>query len=97
MRDKHNIDRLIVIDIRSLGMFRTYSAYIPTSDPMAMLTGSGYMVNLRTGKIEWHTVLDTMRSAESAWDVPPKFPGLSNAYFQVLELARDKVFNALDR
>ena len=29
------------------------------------------------------------RSSEGPWDEPPKFPGLSNAYFQTVELGRD--------
>jgi hypothetical protein len=30
-----------------------------------------------------------MKSAESTWDEAPTFPGLTNAYYQALELAKD--------
>ena len=32
-----------------------------------------------------------MRNADGAWDEPAKFPGLTNAYFQVVELGKDEV------
>jgi hypothetical protein len=30
-------------------------------------------------------------SAQGEWDEPPKFPGLTTAYYQAIELAKDKI------
>jgi hypothetical protein len=88
-QQKYKIDRLLLIDINSLGFLRTYSQYFPTSDPKAYLKGFGYMVNLKTNTYEWYMPVNITKSADMNWDEPPQFPGLSNAYFQVLELGKD--------
>jgi hypothetical protein len=96
LRDKYKVDKLLVIEVSTLGVIRTYSAYIPTSDPKAVLNGIGYMVNLSNNTYEWYLPVNVTKSADRAWDEPPKFPGVTNAYFQTLEIGRDsflKPFN----
>jgi hypothetical protein len=89
LRTAHKIDKLAVIDISRLGILRPYSAYFPTSDPKASLVGVGYLVNLINNQYEWYQPVQVSKSAEGAWDEPPKFPGLTNAYFQTLEIGKD--------
>ncbi|HYC47449.1 MAG TPA: hypothetical protein VED01_18400 [Burkholderiales bacterium] len=86
---KYQIDKLVVIDIRTLGFVRTYSAYIPTAEPKGVFEGTGYLVNLKNHHYEWYVPVNIMRSAGGKWDEPPKFPGLTNAYFQALESGKD--------
>ena len=96
LQKKHNIDKLLVVDITALGMSRNYSAYIPTSDPKGLLQGLGYLVNLNNNTYEWYLPVYITKSADGAWDESPSFPGLTNAYFQALEMGRDsflKPFN----
>jgi hypothetical protein len=56
-----------------------------------VLVGSASMVDLSTHALEWYLPLDVSRAADGNWDEPPKFPGLSNAYYQVLETGMDMV------
>jgi hypothetical protein len=86
---KYKIDKLLVFEITAMGMWRTYSAYLPTSDPKGVFKAVGYLVNLSSGAYEWYLPVEIMKSAEGAWDEPPSFPGLTNAYYQALELGRD--------
>jgi hypothetical protein len=88
-RSKYKVDRLLVLDINALGFVRTYSAYFATSEPKAYLRGVGYIVNLSNNAYEWYMPVEVTRSADRGWDEPPKFPGLTNAYFQVLEVGKD--------
>jgi hypothetical protein len=89
LRSKYSIDKLVVLDITLLGMVRTYSAYFPTSDPKASLNGAGYMVNLSNNQYEWYEPVSISKGSDGKWDEPPKFPGLTNAYFQAIELGKD--------
>lgn len=89
LRQKYKVDKLVVIEINALGMERTYSAYIPTNAPMAVLKGTGYLVNLNNNAYEWYMPLSVVKGTEGNWDEPPKFPGLTNAYFTVLENGKD--------
>lgn len=89
LQQKYRIDKLLVIDITALGFIRTYSAYIPTSDPKGRLQGTGYIVNLKNNAYEWYLPVAVTKSAGEKWDEPPRFPGLTNAYYQALEIGRD--------
>ena len=93
-QQKYAIDKLLVIDITTLGMLRNYSGYIPTSDPKGVLQGSGYLVNLKTNVYEWYLPVNVTKSAIGKWDEPPKFPGLTNAYFQAMEEGKDSFLNS---
>jgi hypothetical protein len=86
---KHHIDKVVLIVISRLGVQRRYSSYIATSAPQAVVDGVGYMVNLKTNTYEWYLPVNVIQSSEGTWDEPPKFPGLTNAYFQAIEMSKD--------
>jgi hypothetical protein len=89
LKKKHNLDKILVINISSLGIWRNYSAYIPNGDPKAVVKGQGYLVNLKSNTYDWYQPVDVAKSAGGKWDEEPKFPGLTNAYFQAIELGKD--------
>jgi hypothetical protein len=51
------------------------------------------MVNLSNNEYELYVPLLVQKSADGAWDEAPKFPGLTNAYYQVLELSKDAILS----
>ena len=84
-------DHIVVINVQQLGFVRTYSGYIPTSDAKATVEGFVFMVDLKTNAYEWFDHLDITRSADGKWDEGPAYPGLTNAYFQAIEQAKDRI------
>lgn len=96
LRTKLAVDKLLVIDMPLVGYVRMYSSYVPTSDPKATVSGSSYLVDLKTNTYSWYVPIEISRSADGKWDEPPKFPGLTNAYFQALEAGRDSVLKPLN-
>ncbi len=88
-KTSHNLDQLMVIDLTVLGTFRTYSGYVPTSDPQAAFIGKGYIVNLEDHSYQWYLPVDIQRSGGAEWKEPPSYPGLTNAYYQVIEEGKD--------
>ncbi|NTV10506.1 MAG: hypothetical protein HGA47_06990 [Zoogloea sp.] len=95
LQQKYRVDKLLVIDITALGFTRTYSSYIPTSDPKGLVQGTGYIVNLKNNTYEWYLPVMITKSSDQGWDEPPKFPGLTNAYYQALEMGRDSFLKPL--
>ena len=89
LKKTYGVDKLLVMEVNSLGIWRNYSAYFPTGEPYAVLHGAGYLVNLNNNTYEWYTRVHNVKTSEGKWDEPPAFPGLTNAYFQVIELSRD--------
>jgi hypothetical protein len=88
---KAGVERLLVVDFHALGAWRNYSAYIPTGAPRAVFKAEAYVVDLATHRLDWYQMIDLGRPADGSWDEPPKFPGLTNAYFQVLEEGKDRI------
>ena len=91
LQKKHQLSRLLVVDFTALGVWRSYSAYVPTDVPKAVMNGAAFIVDLGSHTLEWYLPLSLSRAAEGEWDEPPKFPGLTNAYFQVLETGMDAI------
>ncbi len=84
-------DRLVVVNVQQIGFVRNYAAYVPTSDARATVDGYAYMVNLKSNAYEWYDHVTVTRSADGKWDEAPAFPGLTNAYFQAIEQAKDRL------
>lgn len=95
MKAKYKIDKLLVINIGMIGIERTYAAYIPNGEPKAKIAGIAYIVNLNDNSLEWSMPINAVKASDGKWDEPPKFPGLTNAYYQVLEMAKDSVLTPL--
>lgn len=95
LRQKYNVDRLLVVGIERMGIERYYSGYISNGDPKGVFRGAGYLVNLKTNTYEWYEPISILRAADGQWDEPPKFPGLTNAYFQAMETGKDLLLKPL--
>ena len=91
LRNRYGVDKLVVVSLTTLGFERTYASYVPTADPKAVLRGTAFMVDLKSNAYEWYQPLSVLRSADGAWDEPAKYPGLTNAYYQAIELGKDEV------
>ena len=94
-RSKVQADKLLVVNITSLGFVRQYSAYFPVGAPQATLKGAVFIVNLKNNTYEYYQPLNFLKAADGQWDEPPTFPGLTNAYYQVIELGRDAILKPL--
>ncbi|RYF17547.1 MAG: hypothetical protein EOO30_06790 [Comamonadaceae bacterium] len=91
LKQKYAVDKLLVVQFDSLGFERSYSAYIPTSDPKGIVRGVGYMVDLSKNTYEWYLPVSVYKASDGPWDEPSKFHGLTNAYFQAIETGRERL------
>lgn len=92
-KDTYDIDYLVGIEFSYVGVQRQYSSYIPTSDPQALILGLEYVIKIEDNTYTWYKPLNTYRSAEGEWKEPPNFPGITNAFYQVIERVLDEVVN----
>ena len=95
LKAKHNVDKMIVISLSSIGISRPYASYFPTGAPQATVIGLAYLINLDNNTYEWYMPIQITQTADGQWDEPPSFPGLTNAYYQVLELTTDAIIKPL--
>nr|WP_315204982.1 hypothetical protein [uncultured Albidiferax sp.] len=97
LAEKYKVEKLLVFSIDTLGFTRAYSAYIPAGDPKAAVHGIAYMVNLKTNQYEWYKTINITKAADGTWYEPPAFPGLTNSYFQAIELSQDEFLKPLSQ
>jgi len=97
LKDSFKVDKLIVIQLGFVGYQRNYNTYVPTAEPKAVIAGSGYLVNLTNNTYEWYQPITVMKASDGAWDEPPNYPGLTNAFFQAVELTRDSFVTPLSK
>lgn len=90
-RTKYDIDHLVIINFSYAGITRNYSSYIPTGDPIANISGLVSMIDLNKNLYTIYKRVDAYKTAEGKWKEPPAFPGITNAYYQALEEAKDTV------
>jgi hypothetical protein len=97
LRDQYKIDRLLLISFDGIGFQRTYASYFPTSDPLAWVKANGAVVDLRSGAYDWLKPVEVLKPSSGKWDEPPKFPGLTNAYYEAIELAKEQLLQPLQK
>jgi hypothetical protein len=95
LKAKYNVEKIAMITFSTIGVNRFYASYIPTSDPKATVTGLAYIVDTSTNTYDLYLPISIQKSGGLKWDEPPKFPGLTNAYFQAIEDATDIVTASL--
>ena len=57
------------------------------------MSGSAYMVKLEDNSYTWYLPIKLYQSASGEWKEPPAFPGLSNAYYGVVETVKDDLLD----
>lgn len=91
VQQRADVNRLLVIQLHQLGVRRQHSAYFPTGPASATLSAEAYLVDFPSHQLAWFERVDLLRNADGNWDEAPKFPGLTNAYFQILEQSKDQI------
>lgn len=90
-QSEHGITHLLVVDISLIGITRSYANYIPTSDPKGSFQAASYLVDLSNNTYTWYKPVSIQKSVVDGWDEPPTFPGLTNAYYQAIELGKEAI------
>jgi hypothetical protein len=91
LKAQYKVDHLVLIDVTQVGFVRNYAAYISRGDPVAQLEGTISVVNLSSNAYDFFAPISESKGAEGTWDEPPNFPGLTNAYYAVIESGKDAV------
>jgi hypothetical protein len=97
LQSRYQLDKLLVVEWTEAGISRPYSSYVPTGEPKGIVSGMSYIVDLKDNSYEWYLPVSQQKSAQGNWDEAPAFPGLSNAFYQAVEAARDTILQPLAR
>ena len=99
LRDRLGVERLLAVVVDRFGFNYPFSGIIPMAagDPMAQVSGSASIVDLRTNAYQWMRRFNVLRGVGAAWDSPPAYPALTQKYFEAIEIAKEEILNDLFR
>lgn len=95
-KKQYDVDQLMVVDFRTVGVWRNYSSYFPTGVPQVNVDFQYYMIDIANNRYSFYFPLQILKSADGVWDTPPTFANLTNAFYQAEEEAVDHIKKALD-
>lgn len=95
LREEFETTHVLVIKLDSVGIWRNYANYVPTSAPYANITGMAYLVNLETNTYEWYLPIAQQDFSEGEWKQKPDYPSLTNVYFGAIERVRESILSSL--
>lgn len=95
LREDVETDELLLLRFKHVGVERTYNGYIPTGQPQAVVQGQISLVDLETNELILNQSLQIHAKVDGEWDEPPNFPGITTAYYEVVEKARDRIVQTL--
>ncbi|HZP13663.1 MAG TPA: hypothetical protein VFB36_14690 [Nevskiaceae bacterium] len=94
---RYGVQRLVLIQLASVGTTRHYFGFVPTSSPKGYARATAQMIDLRTGELLWSAASVRRQDVADEWDQPPAFPNVDRAIADTLravahDLASDLAF-----
>lgn len=88
IRDKYNINDLLVLRLVNFGVKRNYYGFVPTSGLNGFAAIEGQLIDLKTHKLKWYYSESLENSVTEPWDEPDlKFPNVSESVYKAIEQA----------
>ncbi len=91
LKDSLGVSHLAVVEYNRLGVKRPYQSYIPVGSPVSFISGRSYLVDLETNQYQMYQNLELSVASEGEWNEGPDYPGLTTAYFLMLEKTKEKI------
>jgi len=95
LAQSYGASHVLVLEIFNLGAVRNFSSYVPTGAPVGAVKGQVSLIESTTNQYLWYLPLDVTVNASGQWDEPPTYPGLTNAFYQAMAMAKEKVLKPL--
>jgi hypothetical protein len=91
-QSQHNLDLLLLIDIKSIGTTRSYYGFIPTSEPLAQSVVTGQLIDLSSNQLLWYSNTVTQKTISTPWDEADNdYPNLTTTVYQSLDESFKKI------
>lgn len=96
LKATYGVDRLLLVNVFATGATRSYYGFVPTSVPMAQVTGQGMVVDLADNKLLWFKPFAVVQAAQGEWD-EPTYTNLSNAFYQAMDTSRQQMITPFEQ
>ena len=96
LKATYGVDRLLLVNVFTTGATRSYYSVVPTSVPMAQVSGQGMVVDLADNKLLWFKPFAVVQAAQGEWD-EPTYSNLSNAFYQAMDTSRQQMITPFEQ
>ena len=96
IKGAYGVDRLLLVNVFTTGATRSYYSIVPTSVPMAQISGPGMVVDLADNKLLWFKPFTAVQAAQGEWD-EPNYANLSNAFYQAMDNSRQQMITPFEQ
>ncbi|MVV52161.1 hypothetical protein EJA72_28570 [Pseudomonas sp. PB120] len=96
IKGAYGVDRLLLVNVFATGATRSYYSIVPTSVPMAQVSGQGMVVDLADNKLLWFKPFAAVQAAQGEWD-EPTYTNLSNAFYQAMDNSRQQMITPFEQ
>lgn len=86
-------NKLLVINLISLGVTRNFIAIIPTNLPQVFCVLSGQLIDLKTKAILWRYTSQSILDIPRPWHQPPNYPNVTIALKKAVRLSTQDLLN----
>lgn len=93
-KTQFGIDLLLVVNYQQVGVNRPYNAYVPVAVPHASIVAEFYVVDIETNTYFAYAPINLTKQPDGNWDVSPKYPAVTNAFFQLEEQAAEQLLKS---
>ncbi|MDO6705607.1 hypothetical protein [Photobacterium sp. 1_MG-2023] len=95
LKEKMDLDALVVFQIYQHGAYRSFSNYIPNTDPQGYVSGLLYTVDLKTNAYFQYLDISEKVQPVGEWDEPTQFPSVTTSYYQAVENVKHNIKEAI--
>lgn len=72
-------NKLLVLQLDTVGAMRNYYGFIPLGAPSAMCNATGTLVDLKNNNVLWRHHVKEKVDVDGHWDQPPNYPNFTRA------------------
>ncbi len=95
LKEELDVDIVAVFQLFEHGARRTFSSYVPTSDPKGYVSGMLYSIDLDTNAyVQYLKIFEEVQPV-GEWDEPTDFPSVTTSYYQAVENTKLKIKDAI--
>lgn len=89
----HNVERMLLVRMGSVGTQRSYYGFIPTGDPIAITHATCELIDLNTNELLWRKPYNQNVAVEGEWDQPPTYQNITRAIEKAMLMSRKSLSN----